>query len=205
MKNTKFRMSFSVGGLFLPQSIAIAEVFLQLNDWQQVKEKVFRENILQARKISTAKRHYSEIVPRLKVLEKSEIEALISFSAIDQNYLLWVAACRRYEFIRDFAVEVLKEYYITGKKYIQNEDFEMFYERKSEWHPELELIKPKTRQKIRQVLFKMMREAAFISSKNQIEPTLFSNSFLTFLSQNDYRDINVFPVLDSTLERINND
>ncbi len=192
-------MSFTTGGLFLTESVQIAELFLQLRDWTLVKEKVFQDNLLQARKISTAKKQYSEIVPRLKLLEKTEIEYFVNCSVIDQSYLLWVAVCRRYEFVRDFAIEVLREYYLTHKKHIQNEDFELFFEDKSEWHSELEQIKPSTRQKLRQVLFRMMQDANLISSKKLIISALLSNELLTLLSQNDYRDLKVFPVFDSVI------
>lgn len=184
----------------MKESLRLAELFLQLEDWKLVKAKVFDENILQTRKLSTSKKIYQQTTYRIKVLNPEEIKFLINSKEKDQAYLLWVGICRHYKFISDFAVEILHERFVTKKKHIQNEDFDLFFSDKAEWHPELERIKPSTRQKLRQVLFKMMREADLISSKNQIKPALLSKELLTLLSKNDYRDLKVFPVFDSVIE-----
>ena len=184
----------------MKESLRLAELFLRLEDWKLVKEIVLAENILQVRKQSTSQKIFREITHRLKTLDTDEVEFLLQSAAADRAYLLWVGICRHYKFISDFAVEVLHERFVTKKKLIQNEDFDLFFSDKAEWHPELERIKPSTRQKLRQVLFRMMREADLISSKNQIKPALLSKELLTLLSKNDYRDLKVFPVIDSVIE-----
>ncbi|MCD6589069.1 MAG: DUF1819 family protein [Candidatus Fermentibacteraceae bacterium] len=200
VNSTVYSMSFTTGGLFLKESLRLAELFLQLEDWKLVKAKVFAENILQTRKLSTAQKIYQQTTYRIKAFNSEEMKFFISSKEKDQAYLLWVGTCRHYTFISDFAVEVLHERFVTKKKHIQNEDFDLFFADKAEWHPELERIKPSTRQKLRQVLFRMMREADLISSKKQITPALLSNELFRLLSQNDYRDLKVFPVFDSAVK-----
>lgn len=200
MNSDIYKMSFSTGGLFLKESVRLAELFIQLQDWNLVKAKVLEENILQTRKQSTTKRIYWEITNRLKILDTTEMELFLQSTAKDQACILWVAICRHYKFINDFAVEVLHERYVTRKTHIENSDFELFFSDKAEWHLELERIKPSTRQRLRQVLFRIMREAGLLSDKNQIIPALLSNEFLTLLFQNDYKDLTVFPVFESVIE-----
>jgi len=193
-------MSFTTGGLFLKESLLVADLFLKLRDWKAVKEHVLKENTLQTRKQSSTLKIYQQVSHRLMLLDDDELTFLIQGTAGDQAHILWVAICRNYRFISEFAVEVLHERFVTKKKHIKNEDYDLFFADKAEWHPELERIKLSTRQKLRQVLFRMMREADLISSKKQITPALLSNELLTLLSQNDYRDLKVFPVFDSAVK-----
>jgi len=200
MTQSRYNMSFTTGGLFLKESVRLTELFLQLEDWKLVKAKVLEENVLQTRKQSTTQRIYREITQRLRTLDTDEIEFLLLGTAKDQTCILWVAICRYYKFINDFAVEVLHERYVTRKTRIDNSDFDLFFSDKAEWHPELERIKPSTMQKLQQVLFRIMREAGLLSNENQIIPALLSKEFLTLLCQNDYKDLTVFPVFESVIE-----
>ncbi len=49
-----------------------------------------------------------EIVSRLQTLNDEELRFLVGADNREQGYMLWIAACRRYTFIGEFAVEVLR-------------------------------------------------------------------------------------------------
>ena len=51
-------------------------------------------------------------------------------------------------------------------------DFDFFFEDEKQFHSELGKIAEITRKKLRQVLFKMMKEADFLTSSNQLKPLL---------------------------------
>lgn len=193
-------MSFTTGSLFHQESIMLTELFVELNDWNAVRDRVISGNLLQARALNTLKRVCREIISRLKTLDHREIDLFVHSNSQDQRYLLWIAVCRRYRFIADFAVEVLRERYITLKNDLQHEDYDFFFNRKSEWHPELDRIRPTTRNKLRQVLFKMLREADFLSANNAINAAMLSPCFLEAISQGSRRDILLFPAFESDLK-----
>ena len=113
---------------------------------------------------------------------------------------MWIAVCRRYRFIADFAVEVLRERYITLKSDLTHEDFDSFFNRKSEWHLELEEITPATRGKLRQVLFKILREADLLTANNMIHAAMLSPRLLDLIQQGSRRDILHFPVFESDVK-----
>ena len=200
MKNERYSMSFTTGSLFHQESIMLAELFVELNDWKAVRDRVLSGNLLQARTLNTLKRVCREIISRLKTLSPSELDLLVQANPQDQRYLLWMAVCRRYRFIADFAVEVLRERYITLKNDLQHEDYDFFFNRKSEWHPELDEIRPATRNKLRQVLFKMLREADLLSANNAINAAMLSPCFLEAISQGSRGDILFFPAFESDLK-----
>lgn len=193
-------MSFSTGGLFVQHSIVVAKVFMKLNDWSLVNSNVIEENLLQSKKISSAKREYSEISSRLKLLNKDELEYLIDSDFREQTLLLWVAVCRRYQFIAEFAIEVLHERYVTLKADVTQAEFESFYYQKEEWHPELEGITPGTRNKLRQVLFKMMKEAEILTKNNLINGVVMSSELAKLIAKNNIQELMYFPIFESDLK-----
>ncbi len=112
MKNENYNMSFTTGGLFLRESVEIAELYLQDHDWDSVKERALEENILQFRKVSSSIRSLQEILKRLYNLEEEELELLVNTNAKEQKQLLWLAVCKTYRFICDFAVEVIRDKFL---------------------------------------------------------------------------------------------
>ncbi|WP_039960747.1 BrxA family protein, partial [endosymbiont of Riftia pachyptila] len=115
-------------------------------------------------------------------------------------YLLWMAICRRYKFIADFAVEVFRERYISLKNDLNYEDFDVFFNKKSEWHSELDEVRPVTRNKLRQVLFKMLREADLLTANNTINAAMLSPRLIDVISHGNRRDVLYFPAFESDLK-----
>lgn len=68
----RYSLSFTTVGLFLRESVDLAELYLDLGDWAAVRERVVADNLLQCRTLSTLKRVYQEVVIRLKSLNQSE-------------------------------------------------------------------------------------------------------------------------------------
>ena len=80
------------------------------------------------------------------------------------------------------------------------EDFDSFFNRKSEWHLELDEITPATRGKLRQVLFKILREADLLTANNMIHAAMLSPRLLDLIHQGSRRDILHFPVFESDVK-----
>lgn len=200
--NQKYSMSFTAGSLLQRESILLAQTYLELKDWQLVKDHSIETNILQARTISSLKRISVELINRLTNLRDSEIELLVDSNSQNQAYLLWTALCRRHTFIADFAVEVLREFFLSYKGQITVEDYESFFHRKAEWHEELEDMSPSSKYKVRQVLFKMMREVGLLTAHNMINPSLPSPKVLQEIQKHNPNDVLVFPMFEADLKRL---
>lgn len=200
MSNERYSMSFSMGGLFYKESLNLTALYLETCDWSFVLDKVIAENLLQSRTLSTLKRVCREVISRLKMLNSDELQFLLEGNHQEQAYLLWLAVCRRYQFIADFAVEVLRERYISLKADLTYDDFDFFFNRKSEWHLELDEITPATRGKLRQVLFKILREADLLAANNMINAAMLSPTLLELIRQGGPRDVLYFPAFESYLK-----
>lgn len=202
MNKRKYKLSFSTGGLFQNESVELGALYLQLRNWKKHREKVFSENLLQERAKSSLKRVYAEMCLRLKCLSDEEIEFLVDTNEQEQRNILWIAVCRCYQFIGEFATEVLRENYISLKMNIYLEDFNSYFNRKAEWHPELDNLKESTRQKLRQVLFKILHEANLLTGENIINPPIFSRRFMDLISRKSCSDFYFFPIFDSDLKEM---
>lgn len=202
MTNDRYSMSFTTGSLFHLESVQLAALYLDLNSWTAVRAHVIANNILQARTYNTLQRVCREIVSRLKTLSQTELEFLITATHREQACLLWVAICRRYTFVADFAIEVLRERYVTLKGSVSHADFDRFYNQKSDWHPELGEVTPTTRAKLRQVLFKMLRDADLLSAENNIKAVMPTPRLLQLLNQGDRQQMLYLPMFESDLEGI---
>ncbi|WP_035236117.1 DUF1819 family protein [Desulfobacter vibrioformis] len=196
MRDNRYSMSFTTGGLFHRESVNLTKLYLDLGDWNSVRNKVVEENLLQARTQNTLKRVCSEVVSRLKLLSIVELEFLNQGGHQEQGYLLWLAVCRRYRFIADFAIEVLRERFLSLKTDITHEDFDAFFNRKSEWHLELEQISPATRRKLRQILFRILRQADLLTAGNMINAAMLSPQLLEILCQEGHCDVLCFPMFE---------
>jgi len=202
MNNERYSMSFTTGSLFHQESVELAVLYLDLGDWNSVREKVISENLLQARTLNTLKRVCREVISRLKKLYQKELDLLVCSSPQEQRLVLWLAVCRRYRFIGDFAVEILRERFITLKNDLSHEDYDSFYNRKSEWHTELDQVRPSTRAKLRQVLFKILREADLLTANKTINAAMLSSRFVDLLAEDNWQDVLFFPAFESDLRGI---
>lgn len=201
MTNNNFRLSFTTGGLFLRESAIVAERFVMLRDWQKAREQVRQENLLQVRTAAAATRISKEVTARLEMLNVEEVEALVELGMRDQAYLLWVAICRRYTFIRRFATEVLREHFLSLRRELSLGDYDNFYNSKALWHSELDDLTLSTQKKLRQNLFRMLREADLISEQHVIQPALLSPFVAALLARNGVGDLMVFPISDAEIQR----
>ncbi|MBE0445593.1 MULTISPECIES: DUF1819 family protein [Psychrobacter] len=193
MNTRKYKMSFTAATVLPRESVVIADEYLKLSDWHLVKKKVVDENLLQAKAESSLKRISQELIGRLKMLSLEETEWLVRTNRQEQIYILWLAICRRYKFIAEFAIEVLRERFITLKVDLTHEDFDVFFNHKCDWYSELDNLSESTKYKLRQVLFKMMREVGFLNTDNIIQGVMLSTTFLDHIKKNNTDEIKYFP------------
>jgi len=179
----------------------VAELFLRKRDWFLTREQVRSENLLQVRTAAAALRISKEVVARLELLTIPELECIVDGSIRERGYLLWSATCRRYEFIREFAVEVLREYFITLRQELHLKDFDAFFNGKALWHEELDNIAPSTQSKLRQNLFRMLREADLISIQNIIQPAMLTPRIAELLAVRGRDAFLICPLADTDINR----
>ena len=197
-------MSFTTGALFHQESVNLAGLYLDKGDWNEVREEAIERNLLQARTTASAKRNCREIYSRLKHLNQDELELLVEGDHQEQAYLLWLAVCRRYRFIYDFSTEVIRERFLTLRYDLRYVDYDAFFNAKMDWHEELEKITTTTRNKLRQVMFKMLREAELLNSDSSIIPAMLSPVLINVICNHSERDLQLFPIMETEIKVFSN-
>jgi len=189
----RYALSFTTGALLSREAALLAPVYIEQRDWEQVRALAVKGNLLQARTHRTGVRLASETVQRLSALTDDEIDLLIEATASERAHLMWAAACRRYEFIGEFADEVVRERFLRLASTLDYQDFDSFVRAKALWHEELAEIKDSTLQRLRSNVFKMLREADLLSKAGEIMPAVLSERVAAILSARSPSDLRFFP------------
>ena len=190
----RYALSFTTGALLAREAALLAPVYVHERNWEQVRDRAVNDNLLQARTYRSGVRLARETVKRLSALTDAEVELLVDLTAADRGYLMWAAACRRYELIGDFADEVLRERFLLLASTLRYEDFDGFVRSKALWHEELVEIKDSTLQKLRSNVFKMLREAELLSEAGFIVPAMLSERLAGVLGGRAPNDLRFFPI-----------
>lgn len=191
-----YKMSFSTGGLFLNESLAVAQLHEVGEPWSATITRALTEGSTSLPKAASQRRTLREIVNRVSTLNANEIVYLLEEAdRSDQQSLLWIATCRAYRFVREFALEVMREKYLSFHLDLPLESFDILYDAKAEWDEGLAGISPSTRAKLRQILFRMMREANIISDDNRILTAYVSRRLKALLERECPEDLLLFPGL----------
>lgn len=189
----EYSFGFTTGAAFLHESLTIASLFRELKDWSHVRDKVVTQNLLQARTESTLKKIYGEVSRRLKHLSNDELGLLSSGSDQDKMQIIWLAICRQYRFISDFATEVISEHCHRGRYQLLSDDYDAFFNAKAEWHRNLDSISNLTKGKARQIIFKMCRECGILNNQDEIVVQTLSGQLVELLRHNNSAALKIFP------------
>ena len=109
---------------------------------------------------------------------------------------MWVAACRRYALIGDFAEEVVRERFLLLTPALGYGDFDSFVHGKTLWHPELAEVKDSTLQKLRSTVFRMLTEAGLLAGGGIVHAAL-SERVREALEAQTPSDVRFLPTRDS--------
>ncbi|WP_288439332.1 DUF1819 family protein [uncultured Bifidobacterium sp.] len=196
----RYRLSFTVGGLLAEQGRTVAglmmgdtavaaagdtlphadrddDAFVPAEMLESVRRYAVAENVLQIRTHAAGVRIVSEVVKRLSALTMGELRCIADADTLqsDRRALMWVAMCRYYALVGEFAQEVLHEHFLIGAPAITYDDYDHFMLGKAMWHPEIDDLSTSTSAKLRSNVFKAMVEAGLVNrSDDTIIPSLLS-------------------------------
>lgn len=135
-----------------------------------------------------------ELTQRLKLLTDKQLELLVEGNPTEQKYLLWFAVCKTYELVREFAIEVLHEKYLSRSLAVTDLDYDAFFNRKADWSEDLDQITTSTRKKLRQVMLLMAKEAGLITDDNVINRAMLSGRLVDVLKPDAPVSFLIFPI-----------
>ena len=193
-KFLKYRMSFSVGGLMLNESLLIAQAYQPGENWASARKRLLAKGASSMPKLDSQTRALREVYDRIGCLTDAERQYLLhDADRAEQQAMMWLAICRTYRFIHEFAVEVINERYQSWRLDLGHEVFDRFLAEKAECEPSLAELSSSTCAKLRQVLFRILRETGLISVEGRIQPIWLSGRIKRLIEGNNPAELKIFP------------
>lgn len=190
----EYKMSFSTGGLFLNESLEVARLHVEGEPWENTILRAMDEGATSLPKSASNRRSLREISNRLLTLTADERSFFLDEAdRTDKQALLWIATCRAYRFVREFAVEVVRERYLSYQLELPLESFDTLLAAKAEWDEGLAGLSRPTQLKLRQIMFRMMREAGIISEDRRIQTAILSTYLKNMIEEKNPGELAVFP------------
>jgi hypothetical protein len=187
-------MSFSTGGLLLNESVELARLHREEETWIDTIARALENGTNSLPKASSQRRTLREIANRISTLTWEELDFFVGdASRTDQQALLWLATCRAYRFIREFALEVIRERYLSYQLDLPHQTFDVLFDAKAEWHDSLASLSTSTRLKLRQTMFRMLREAGVVSEGNRIQSAIISTRLKNLIKERNPNELAIFP------------
>lgn len=181
----------TISGLMLPQSIKIVRLFVECNNWAEVKAKAVETNVMQIDKLASSSRYISYIIKNLKNLTLEEIQFFDGAGIEDQRTLLWIAFCRTFPIVGLFASEVVHQKFLSYEKTLSFSDWNEFLSRKANENDSIDNIGKETRKKAKSVIFTNLHQAGFLSSSNELKAADISEDAKKIIG----KDIVFLPIL----------
>jgi hypothetical protein len=163
-----YRLSFTVGGLLLHESVALAGAWVGSRDWRAARGAVPDNLFVATGGASSASRLRNEAIRRLRTLDEGELVHLSNCPITDARALCWAAACREYRPLSDFAWQVLLDRHHPYAEPIRGADFEMLIDGVDAMNARAAPVSRSTRARLRSVLFRMLREAELIDKDRRV-------------------------------------
>lgn len=178
----------------LNETLAIAEAYRPGETWACAREYLLVQGASSLPKLASQTRALREAYDRIGHLSDTERYFLLEKAdRAEQQVMMWLAICRTYRFVREFAVEVINERYQSWRLDLGQEVFDRFLVEKSEIDPGLAALSASTCAKLRQVLFRILREVGLISVEGRIQPIWLSVRMKRLIEEGNPADLQVFP------------
>jgi hypothetical protein len=170
-----------------------------------VEEEALDPNVIMRRSNTrTNKREFQELIKRYKLLTPTQRIALLDMDVDGQKQIAMVAICKLYTFIRDFIVEVVREKFLALDFKLTDGDYQSFFNRKIELHPELEQFSESTVKKARQVTWRILEQAGLINNTKDriILPQFVNQRVIEVIVQDNPALLKIFLTTDRDIKEM---
>jgi hypothetical protein len=204
---TPYRLSFTFGGLLIPESRVIADIYMRFRDWGMVRKEVLEKNLLEKTRRESAFRYFREIRDRLKGAFDWELPIISGHDGtVDEARLvLFAVTVRYYRIVREFVVDVIRYKISGGDHRMLGFEFESFWERKAEGAPEMPNVTEASRKKLVQVAYRMLHEAGILSGGRNgtiVPPTVPYGLSTSYAVEQDSDTLLAFLLPDRDIKKL---
>lgn len=189
----KYSGGFTAEHLYRNEMKIIVHLQLQGLSKEEIKKKVFEENLLHCRSEAAIKDLFPRVYRRAEVLDQKLKFFLIHGARSDQNALLLYAFLKRFAFPRDFVLEVIHYNMKKFKLTVTDGNIRTFFEEKEQQYEQVRNWTDKTKYKLKQVMLKIIVDAELLKKNGneyEIKPIPLSRELRDYVERNPkYRDL----------------
>ena len=156
----KYRFSFTVASLMCAEMTALVTELIENN----LTLNELSPSTLNKTKDKTNERQFVELSMRLNTLTEKELETFPYLPREEKMLLCYITCIRAYRFFREFVDEVVLENIAIFKYTIDDLDYNTFFNKKATEFTEVDCLADSTRQKVKQVIFKLLEQAGLIDN-----------------------------------------
>ena len=129
---------------------------------------------------------------------------LIRGDLISQKQIAFLSVCKRYTFIRDFAVDVIRDKVLVFDYQLNESDYKSFINSKLSLHTELEEFSESTLKKAKQVMFRILEQAGIINNPvdKQIQPQILQQDVINATVRDDPAWLKIFMMSDKDIKQL---
>jgi hypothetical protein len=95
--------------------------------------------------------------------------------------------------VAEFSENVIRDRYFSYQMDLPLSAFDIALANKMEWDEGLAKLSDSTRSKLRQILFRIMREAGILSQENRIQASILSTRLKQMINDNNSTELAYFP------------
>lgn len=200
---SKYILSFTAASLRLNEMVKVATAALDNagGDLAMVKESGV---VFSSVKIRTSDREFREVRKRLETLTPDQTAILIRGDLISQKQIAFLSVCKRYTFIRDFVVDVIRDKVLVFDYQLNESDYKSYINSKLSLHPELEEFSESTLKKAKQVMFRILEQAGIINNPvdKQIQPQILEQDVINATVRDDPAWLKIFMMSDKDIKQL---
>ncbi len=190
----KYTASFTAGSLLLDETNRVLKYIL--NDELEIKRnEIVQKNIIKINSEAARKRVLQEIRKRAKAVDKEVWYIFEDSSESEKKKILFYVSIKTYPILNDFIRDVIVPKWKSLKNEFEERDIEIFLEKKSVEHQEIENWSETTKAKVIQVIQRILRESGLLLNNNLV-PLQASDHFWKFFVQIDDRWFLEFALLN---------
>lgn len=187
----KYSGTITGGSLLVRESRIAARLLLDGVGEEEARRQITFENLFQNTSASTTKRYCGLIFPRLAQLSPDQLLIVAGSDDSATALTLLVANLKSYPILSHFMVEVVAQKANSSEPKLTAADWGRFLEERANLDPEVENWTDSTRQKVGEVISRMLAEAGYIDStrRRNIQFPSIPESLEDTLSRDDDRPI----------------
>lgn len=165
-QNTEYKSTIKSKPFFYKESKKAASLMIQGLNNVEIKNKSINENIFQVNTENRRKEIASTVLKRLSVLDDYMLQKIAEGSMETSKILVLISIMKTDRLFFEFMSEVFREKIILKDFYLNDADFNIYFERKKEQSERVRSWNDYTFYKLKQVYSRILFEAGLIKNKN---------------------------------------